>query len=280
MSFIDLTASDNEEDNFEYVNVSIPKEICTFVGPDLIMGIDIGPRNSGCCIYSIKRDSIVWWAWIDLQGYYPVYKTSRILDRLGSFVDDYKHIFNACQVICIEGQTEVQTQRINMYLQNAFVAMFRDKITIQNSTKMGNLMRELAPPNYVATLRGKSSRMIKKHCTVWVGKRMIRYRDDEKKLYRHMIRDRNKHQKFLNSKKGKRTRTILEALDDKHLRSQGIGNKKAKNKRIPWAVKLNKEDYDIWDAFIIALLEAGRQTNIDLIRKRLDTGGVRRLAHY
>lgn len=272
MNVIDLTASNSEEDNIDSV---IPHTISSYVGPNLIMGIDIGPRNSGCCIYSIWSDSIVWWTWVDLQGYYPVHKTSHIVNRLGKFVDDYRHIFDACDDICIEGQTEVQTQRINMYLQNAFTAMFRDKISIQNSTKMGNLMRELAPESFVATLSGKSSRQVKKRCTVWVGKRMIRCRDDEKMLYTNMIRDRRKHQKFIKSKKGVRTREVLEELDDNRLREQGKGNKRAKNKRIPWSSKLNKEDYDIWDAFIIALLEAGRQTKKDIIRERLRSGGKR-----
>lgn len=268
MSFIDLTHSESTEDgdNFDAHSTT------NYSGPDLIMGIDIGPRNTGICVYSIKRDAIVWWVWVDLQGYYPITKSSEIVDRLAMFVNKYRHVFDACDIICVEGQTEAQTQRMNMYLQNGFTGMFHEKITIQNSQSMGKLMREIAPESYVSQLDSSvkvkdKQRRIKKLCTVWVGKKIINKR--ERAMYVKMIRDRKRHQKFLNSKSGKKKRERMEALDDERLRSQGIGNKKKKNKRIKWSSKLSTEDYDIWDALIVALLEASRQSQTDIIMKRL-----------
>jgi len=269
MNIIDLTLL---EESSESEEESPPVDVENgYDGPDLIMGIDIGPRNSGMCVYSIKTDEVIWWVWIDLQGYFPVFRSPDIVDRLTKFVENHKYMFDACDIICIEGQTETQTQRLNMYLQNGFTALFPNKVTIQNSSSMGKVMRKIAPESLITSLKtkGKKSRFIKKKCTEWIGKKMVKNRDKEKMLYSRILRDRKKHQAFLKSKRGKKKREKLEELDDVRLRSIGKGNKRTKNKRIRWSPKLSKEEFDIWDPYIIAHLEAERQTKRDIIESRI-----------
>lgn len=269
MDIIDLTSQYGDECENPCINENVPEG---YNGPDLIMGIDIGPRNTGICIFSALRRKVVWWVWVDLQGYFPVYKIRDIVGRLSAFAKDYKHVFDACDVICVEGQTEVQTQRGNMYLQNAFQALFPYKVTIQNSRSMGTLMRKLAPKSFVDDLKkkGKTERRIKKLCTVWVGRTIAKNSVIIRSLHAKILRDRKSHQRFLKSNQGKLKRKRLEELDDQRLRSQGIGNKKAKNKRIKWTHNLSKEDFDIWDALIIAYLEASRRTKRDIIVEELN----------
>jgi len=221
---------------------------------DYIMGVDIGPRNTGICVYSILLDIIVWWIWLDLQAYCVAADIEELIRRLHQFVTKYRGIFDECDIISIEGQTQTQSQRINKYLQNALYAMFPGKCVIQNSTEMGTLVRNLVPFKVFNKFEQtyKNKRTIKKKCTIYLGDAIIRGRKNEKNKLKMILKDREKFGKFVRSTKGKEAlESIRNTLDS----TQHVSMKRKRNKK-KWRIQSKTDADDIYDALVIALLKA------------------------
>lgn len=207
---------------------------------DFIVGIDPAPRNFGVCKYSVSRDEITDWDWVDFQG---VNKTKpsaqKIVDRLDRYINDNPSFFEEADLIVVEKQIVINAK--NIRVQRHLMQRFPAKCIDADPKKIKEVMNQW-------TIMPTASYSKKKKATVQLGMSVITSRE----------------QKLLD--KLKRRRKDLQAKINEHDRKLiRQGRTKLKNPR-----KIKTQPVDAFDALMIALCTACELLNRDIVAERIE----------
>lgn len=285
---IDLVdTDDSEEEEVEYLKESLTlKSILSSLrqvdydeststakrivlnGVDIITAIDPGSRNIGICQYSIVLDKVLWWTWLDLQAGGPVDKLSNLVDRLTHFVQAYKTAFDQSDVIVVEKQTEVHHHRANMMIETSLRSLFVEKtVDMQNTHQMATFVKRYAPKGFIEDLKkkGRTSKTIKKRCTISLGERLSQGSGHEKHLFNSIINSRKALRKRLMRKKEREEAMVTPSFNGK----RAIGRKRKRQKGVKWSPNIKTPKDDIWDAYVMCIMAAKKHGGVDLVEERL-----------
>ena len=90
---------------------------------DIVVGVDPGPRNFSICKYSVSKECVVDWDWVDFQGVNKSKRSARqIVEQLELYIQDHPEFFDQADLIAVEtqivkGAKNIQIQR---YLMRQF----------------------------------------------------------------------------------------------------------------------------------------------------------------
>lgn len=241
---INLVSSEEEEEikpckRRRMVN-PLSKENWTNGELDVIVGIDPAPRNFSVCKYSVSKDEITDWDWVDFQGVLKtVPSAQKIVDRLDQYIDDHPEFFAKADLIMVERQIVINAK--NIRVQRHLMQRFPRKCFDTDPKKIKSVMDQwMAMPT---AAYGK-----KKKTTVDLGMSVIT----------------PKEQRLLDElKRGRRDLQARVTEHDKKMISQG--RTKLKKPR-----RIKVQPADAFDALMIALCMACELLDRDIVGKRIE----------
>jgi len=223
---------------------------------DYVMGVDIGSRNMAMCVYSIKQNRLVWLCLLDLQAYAPAHNSSELTKRLKEYFDKRQKLFDKCDKIFIEGQTETRYQRSNMYLQSAWEGRFGDKCVTQNSREMSSFMDKYLGEDFVNELTReipKDKRRRKKKKAEELAMRFLSHRVEDKQRFDALVLKRRNHSKYMKTEAGREE--VARVQEDLERNIDSISeNHSRKNKK--WSATPRAKYDDVDDALLISIMGA------------------------